>query len=78
MSFYRQVTEVPLFKRKCRDLITLDTLRAYYEGPKLTLATCRLNAYSRRCKFIHFSPFFFLFVSACLKQSLLLCRNGGR
>ena len=81
-DFIHQVTEIPLDERKCRDLIILDTLHAYCEGPKPTPEACHLNAYSRCHKFICFSHFF-IFPSACLRSSLIpifmicICRNGG-
>ena len=52
--------EIPFDERKCRDLITLDTLHAYYGGPVPTPAARKLNTYSRRCKFLFLS--FFLYV----------------
>uniref|UniRef100_A0A7N2MDM9 Uncharacterized protein n=1 Tax=Quercus lobata TaxID=97700 RepID=A0A7N2MDM9_QUELO len=42
-AFIRQVIEIPLDKRKCRDLITLDTLHAYCSGPEPTPIARRLN-----------------------------------
>ena len=51
-AFIHRVTEIPLDKQKCRDLITLDTLHAYCRGPKPTLK-------AHRRKFIHFNPSFF-------------------
>ena len=45
-DFIRHVTDIPLDERKCRDLITLDTLHAYCVGPERTLEACHLNAYS--------------------------------
>ncbi|KAK9984165.1 hypothetical protein SO802_033690 [Lithocarpus litseifolius] len=47
-DFIRQVTEIPLEERKCRDLITLDTLHLYYRGLEPMLIARKLNAYSRR------------------------------
>ena len=60
-AFIRWVIEIPLDERKCRDLITLDTLQAYCGGPEPTPKARRLNAYSRRCKFIRFNPSFLFF-----------------
>ena len=81
-DFIRRVIEIPLDKRKCWDLITLDTLHAYYGGSEPTQEACRLNAYSRWRK----SPTLTLsfFPLAWLRPSLVLiilylpfCRNGG-
>ena len=58
-DFIRRVTEIPFDERKCRDLITLDTLYTYCGGPEPTLEARRLNAYSCRHKFICFSHSFF-------------------
>ena len=33
-EFIRRVLEIPLEERKCRDLITLDTIHLYCEGPE--------------------------------------------
>ena len=65
--------EIPFDKRKCKDLITLDTLHAYCGGPEPTPATRRLNTYSRRCKFLFlcfFLPVVLIFV--CLSNVRLL------
>ena len=62
-AFIHRVTEIPLDERKCQDLITLDTLHAYCGGPEPTLAARRLNAYSRRRKFIHLNLSFFFSIS---------------
>ena len=51
-AFIHRVLEIPFDKQECRDLITLYTLHAYYGGPKPTPATCCLNSYSRRRKFL--------------------------
>lgn len=62
-AFNKQVLEIPSEKWKCRDLIILDTLYAYYGGPVPTRAACRLNSYSCHCKCLLFTPvtlFFFL------------------
>ena len=45
-DFICRVTNIPLDERKCRDLITLDTLHAYCGGLEPTLEACHLNAYS--------------------------------
>ena len=47
-AFIRRVLEIPFDKRKCRDLITLDTLHAYCGGDVPTLVARRLNTYSCR------------------------------
>ena len=60
-DFICRVTNIPLDERKCRDLIILDTLHAYCEGPKPTPEAYHLNAYSRRRKFIRFNPSFLFF-----------------
>ncbi|KAL0000260.1 hypothetical protein SO802_019862 [Lithocarpus litseifolius] len=49
-AFIHRVTEIPLDERKCWDLITLDTLHAYYGGPKSMPAARRLNEYSHHRK----------------------------
>ena len=55
-AFIQRVLEIPFEKRKCRDLITLDTLHAYYGGPMPTLAARKLNFYSRRHEYLLFTP----------------------
>ena len=63
-AFIQQVIEIPFEQCKCRDLLTLDTLRANCDGPEPTLAARRLNTYSRRREynFPHrFFPFSFSF-----------------
>ena len=59
-TFVHRVLEIPFEERKCRDLITLDTLHAYCGGLKLTPIACRLNSYSLQHKF--FLYYLFLFV----------------
>ena len=49
-AFIHRVLEIPFEQRKCKDLITLDTLHAYCGGPKPTPVARRLNTYSRRRK----------------------------
>ena len=46
-AFIRRVLEVPFEQRKCRDLITLDTLHLYYGGPKSTVEARRLDEFSQ-------------------------------
>ena len=72
-SFIHWVLEIPFDERKCRDLITLDTLHAYYGGLVPTLAARKLNTYSCRHKFL-FLCFFFPFVLTfvCLSNICLL------
>ena len=48
--------EISLEQRKCRDLITLNTLHLYYGGPKPMSVACKLNAYSRHCKYFLIFP----------------------
>ena len=65
--------KIPFDEKKCRDLITLDTLHAYYGGPMLTSVARKLNTYSRRHKFLFpsfFLPLFLIFV--CLSIIRLL------
>ena len=57
-AFIRQVLEIPFKERKCRDLIILDTLHAYYGGPEPTPTASRLNRYS--CRHKSFLSYFFL------------------
>ena len=65
--------EIPFDERKCRDLITLDTLHAYCDGPVSTLATCKLNTYSRRRKFLFLSFFLpVVLIFVCLSNVCLL------
>ncbi|KAK9999467.1 hypothetical protein SO802_019070 [Lithocarpus litseifolius] len=45
-AFIRRVTKILLDEQRCRDLITLDTLHLYCEGPETTLVARKLNAYS--------------------------------
>ena len=64
-AFIRRVLKIS-FKEQ-RDLITLNTLHAYCEGPEPMPIACRLNEYSRRRKFSF--PYFFTFpflLSLCL------------
>ena len=49
-AFIRRVLEISFKQRKCRDLITLDTLHLYCGGPKLMTEACRLDGFSRRSK----------------------------
>ena len=65
-AFIRQVLEINFDERRCRDLITLNTLHAYCGGPKPTPATRRLNAYSHRRKFLYLSPFLPPVLYSCL------------
>ena len=50
-AFIHRDLEIPFEQQKCRDLITLDTLHAYYGGLKPNPTARRLNTYSRRCKY---------------------------
>ena len=67
-AFIHQVLEIPFEERKCRDLITLDTLHAYCGVPEPMPATRRLNSYSHRHKFFPH----YLFLSVVSLQSLCL------
>ena len=49
-AFIHRVIDIPFEQRKCRDLITLDTLHAYCSGLEPTPAAHRLNTYSHRRK----------------------------
>ena len=71
-DFIRRVTEIPLDKRKCWDLITLDTLHAYYGGSEPTQEACRLNAYSRWRK----SPTLTLFFLSVDLSKAVTCLNN--
>ena len=56
-EFVRRVLEIPLEERKCRDLITLDTIHLYCGGPEPSPEARRLEEFSRRRKYI--SPWLF-------------------
>ena len=72
-AFIRQVLKIPFDERKCRDLITLNTLHAYYGGPVPTPVACKLNTYSRRHKFLFLCFFFpFVLIFVCLSNVRLL------
>ena len=79
-DFIRRVTEIPLDQRKCRDLITLDTLHLYCGGLEPTLIACQLNAYSRRRKYplisCHLCTCFLLGRHLCILV-FCPCRNGS-
>ena len=67
-AFIQRVLIIPFEKRKCRDLITLDTLHAYCGDPVPTPVARRLNSYSRCREYLLFTPvalflFYFLDVS---------------
>ena len=47
-EFIRWVLEIPLEERKCRDLITLDTIHLYCGGPEPSTEARRLEEFSRR------------------------------
>ena len=47
-EFIRRVLEIPLEERKCRDLITLDTIHLYCGGPEPSTEARRLEEFSRR------------------------------
>ena len=76
----RRVLEIPFDEWKCRDLITLDTLHTYCEGPEPTPATRCLNSYSRRHNFLlpsshHFPSVFYLTFVICPLQKWNQLRN---
>ena len=48
--FIHHVLEIPFEQRKWKDLVTLDTLHAFYAGPEPTTVARRLHAFSRRRK----------------------------
>ena len=50
LGFIQRILEIPLDQRKCQDLINLDTLHLYGEGPDPPLEARKLGEYSRRCK----------------------------
>ena len=56
-EFIRRVLEIPLEERKCRDLITLDTIHLYCGGPEPSPEARRLEEFSRRREYI--SPWLF-------------------
>ena len=49
-AFIHQVLDIPFEERRCRDLITLNTLHLYCGGPELIEEARRLDEYSRRYK----------------------------
>ena len=49
-EFIRRVLDIPLEQRKCRDLITLDTLYLYCGGPEPTAEARKLDEFSHRHK----------------------------
>ena len=51
-EFIRRVLEIPLEERKCRDLITLDTIHLYCGGPDPSPEARRLEEFSRRREYI--------------------------
>ena len=69
-DFIRRVTKILLDQRKCQDLITLDILHAYCEGPVPTAEARRPNDYSRSRKLPILS--LYIFPSACLTSSLVV------
>ena len=65
--------KIPFDERKCKDLITLDTLHAYYGGPVLTLVARKLSTYSQWHKFLFLCFFFpFVLIFICLSNVRLL------
>ena len=49
-EFIQRVLEIPLDQRKCQNLINLDTIHLYCEGPEPSLEAWKLGEYSRRRK----------------------------
>ena len=49
-EFIRRVLEIPLEERKCRNLITLDTIHLYCGGPEPSAKARKLEEFSRRRK----------------------------
>ena len=49
-EFFRPILGFPLEQRKCRDLITLDTLHLYCGGPEPTAEARKLEEFSRQRK----------------------------
>ena len=47
-EFIQRILEIPLEDRKCRDLITLDTLHLYCGGPDPSAEARRLEEFARR------------------------------
>ena len=55
-AFIQRVLEIPIEKRKCKDLITLDTLHVYCGGLVRTPAARKLNSYSLCREYLLFTP----------------------
>ena len=51
-EFIRRVLDIPLEQRRCRDLITLDTLHLYCGGPEPTPEARRLDKLGRHHEYI--------------------------
>ena len=49
-EFIRRILTIPLEQRRCRDLITLDTLHLYCGGPEPTVEARKLEEFSRKRK----------------------------
>ena len=49
-EFIHWVLEIPLEERKCRDLVTLDTIHLYCGGPEPSAEARKLEEFSRRRK----------------------------
>ena len=47
-EFIQRILEIPLEERKCRDLITLDTIHLYCGGPDPSAEARRLEEFARR------------------------------
>ena len=70
--------EIPLDQRKCKDLVTLDTIHAFCGGPMPTPETCRLQAYTHRRKFLllaYLSSISILVLNSCHHLSLFFVSN---
>ena len=71
-EFIRRVLEIPLEERKCRDLITLDTIHLYCGGPEPSAETRRLEEFSRRREYI--SPWLFWLSPSVVLTTLVLSK----
>ena len=74
-EFIQRILEIPLEDRKCRDLITLDTLHLYCGGPESSAAARRLEEFARRREWTFIRPVNFSPPSLALIV-FLCCRDG--
>jgi len=79
-AFIKRVLEIPFEKRKCRDLITLDTLRAYCGGPVPTPVARKINSYSRRREYLLFTfvVLFLLLFLTCTRHLMYVEIEAAR